>query len=294
MHCTLALDAFLTVVGWSRYSATVGAYDESRIYQEGPNECDVVLLKDKKTLWAVMRVDGGDGTPSHRTLPFLAATSADGGRSWAKAAALPEGMLSAQPKATVLENGALLLTAGRPGVDLWVSPDGFGQSWQRFSIPTIHNDLVAAESHPADWKYCEDFLAVAANHTFAGDPTAKVDTLRDGGPLLGWAQTSGYNAVASLGGTAKDATALLCYDRQGCVRWVALLAVLLSVVVGLGVKIGFARICARYRWGGGYYGVGLAPVFGPKGAWPNGRAQPQGCYLDVSATFCVRVAVGIL
>ena len=71
-------------------------------------------------------------------------------------------------------------------------------------------------------------------------------------------------------------------------RWVALLAVLLSVVVGLGVKTRFA--C---RWGGGYYGVGLAPVFGPKGAWPNGRAQPQGCYLDVSATFCVRVAVGI-
>ena len=41
--------------------AAVGAYDETRIYQEGPNECDVVLLNDKKTLWAVMRVDGGDG-----------------------------------------------------------------------------------------------------------------------------------------------------------------------------------------------------------------------------------------
>ena len=61
------------------YSATVGPYDERRVYQEGPNECDVVLLKDRRTLWAVMRVDGGDGTPSHRTLPFLASTSTDGG-----------------------------------------------------------------------------------------------------------------------------------------------------------------------------------------------------------------------
>eukprot|EP01046_Picozoa_sp_COSAG06_P002559 COSAG06_NODE_91_length_24730_cov_26.482603_17_plen_84_part_00 len=59
-----------------------------RIYQEGPNECDVVLLKDQKTLWAVMRVDGGDGTPSHRTLPFLASTSTDG-VSWTPAAPLP-------------------------------------------------------------------------------------------------------------------------------------------------------------------------------------------------------------
>ena len=28
-------------------------------------------------------------------------------------------MVAAQPKATVLGNGALLLTAGRPGIDLW-------------------------------------------------------------------------------------------------------------------------------------------------------------------------------
>jgi len=70
----------------------------------------------------------------------------------------------------------------------WVSADGFGQSWQRFSLPTIHNELVSAESHPPAWKYCDGFLNVAANHTFAGDPTAKVDALRDGGPLIGWAQ----------------------------------------------------------------------------------------------------------
>ena len=32
------------------YGGTVGLYDEQRLWQEGPNECDVVLLKDKKTL----------------------------------------------------------------------------------------------------------------------------------------------------------------------------------------------------------------------------------------------------
>jgi hypothetical protein len=68
-----------------------------------------------------MRTDGGDGVPSHRTLPFLSSTSSDGGRSWTRAEPLPADMLSAQPKATVLGNGALLVTAGRPGLDLWVS-----------------------------------------------------------------------------------------------------------------------------------------------------------------------------
>ena len=110
-----------------------------------------------------------------------------------------------------------------------------------------------------EWNYCDAFVEVAANHTFAGNPTPRVDNAADGGPLLGWAQTSGYNAIVSLGSAPSDDTALLCYDRQG--------------------------------WGGGYYGVGLPPIFGPKGAWPHGRAQPEGCYLDVSTTHCVRVKV---
>ena len=142
-----------------------------------------------------MRTDGGDGVPSHRTLPFLAATSTNGGRSWTKAAPLPVDMLSSQPKATVLGNGALLVTAGRPGLDLWISVDGFGVSWERFSLPLIHNKLVASEGKPADWGYCDAFLPIAANHTFAGDPTPRVDTLADGGPMHGWSQTSGCESA---------------------------------------------------------------------------------------------------
>eukprot|EP01047_Picozoa_sp_COSAG01_P048094 COSAG01_NODE_4654_length_4843_cov_125.531395_3_plen_144_part_00 len=127
----------------------------------------------------------------------------------------------------------------------------------RYSLPTLHNGLVASEGKPKDWSYCDAFLPVAANHTFAGDPTPRVDKLRDGGPMHGWAQTSGYNAIAAL----DFGTALVCYDRQG--------------------------------WGGGYYGVGLPPIFDTKGAWPKGRAAHPGCYLDFSTTFCMRVTVPI-
>jgi hypothetical protein len=120
-------------------------------------------------------------------------------------------MLSATPMAAVLGNGVLLVSGGRPGVDLWISADGFGKGWQRFSLPTHHNQLVKAEQHPADWAYCEPFVEVAANHTFAGDPLPKIDNSADGAPLFGWMQSSGRVAVASL----EPDVALVCYDRQG-------------------------------------------------------------------------------
>ena len=62
-------------------------------------------------------------------------------------------MLSSRPQATVLGNGALLVTAGRPGLDVWISTDGFGHSWEMYSIPTIHNGLVASENKPKQWGY---------------------------------------------------------------------------------------------------------------------------------------------
>ena len=37
------------------YTATVAQYDPRRVYQEGANENDLVLLKDSRTLFAVMR-----------------------------------------------------------------------------------------------------------------------------------------------------------------------------------------------------------------------------------------------
>lgn len=170
-----------------------------------------------------MRADGGDGVPSHRTLPFLTASSTDRGRSWSKPKPLPDDMLAAYPKATVLDSGVLLLTAGRPGSDLWVSLDGFGAGWTRYSLPTFHNQLIDASDSalPKNWKACKAYVDAAVNHTFAGDPRPRVDNKPDGGPMSGFISTSGYNAIASL----KGASALVCYDIKG--------------------------------WGMGYYGTGL-------------------------------------
>eukprot|EP01052_Picozoa_sp_SAG31_P046730 SAG31_NODE_9052_length_1342_cov_4.659958_1_plen_276_part_10 len=250
--CNNSIWAFKSSDGLAwRYTATVAQYPPSRIYQEGFSENDVVLLKDNRTLWAVMRTDSCDGEPSHRTLPFVSSTSTDGGNHWSNPVAMPVDMLSATPKATVLPgSGALLVSGGRPGVDLWISTDGFGHKWKRYSLPTIHNTVIDKEKHPADWKYCEPFLQVASNHTFAGDPMPQVDSHADGAALFGWIQSSGRVAVAAV----EADVALVCYDKQG--------------------------------WTGGYFGVGLPPIFGPLGAWPYGRSSPPGCFLDISTVFC--------
>ena len=61
---------------------------------------------------------------------------------------------------------ALLVTAGRPGVDLFVSADGFGRSWERYSLPTFHNRLVDTQHEEQEWKFCAAYEEAAANHTF--------------------------------------------------------------------------------------------------------------------------------
>ena len=61
--CNNSVVAFVSEDGLAwRYSAAVAPYDAAKYSgMEGPNECALVLLRDNRTLFAVMRVDGGDG-----------------------------------------------------------------------------------------------------------------------------------------------------------------------------------------------------------------------------------------
>ena len=249
--CNNSVVAFYSDDGldW-RYVGTVAAYNNTREYQEGPNECDLVLLKDGKTLWAVMRVDGGDGYPDRRTLPLIAATSTDGGFTWVPAVT-PKEMRSAWPRAVVLDNGALLVTVGRPGVDLFVSLDGMGRTWVRHSLPTVHNRLVASEAHPGAWSFCPQFEQAAANQTFAN------------ATHRGWMQSDGYLGVAAM----PNGQAMVCYDRMG---------------ISQGPYQDLDLPCWSVRRN--YTECAATP-------WPDGWGLPYGCGLDHSTTFCMRVFI---
>ena len=122
--------------------ADAADYPES---EEGPNEHDMVFLPDGKTLFVVMRFDGGDGPLTHCHKPFYRTTSRDWGRTWTKASAMPD-TGTARPRLLCLGN-TVLLSGGRMcgvgGFDgwdarLWTSNDS-GRSWSMNSISYHHN-----------------------------------------------------------------------------------------------------------------------------------------------------------
>ena len=119
--------------------------------QEGPNENDLVLLPDNKTLFCVIRRDGGDGWPNHTHVPFLFARSVDTGRTW-RVTEAPADMLSARPRMRLLSGGALVVSGGRPALNMWVSMDS-GAHFTKFDIPSLHNKHMQS---PAD-RFCPEF-----------------------------------------------------------------------------------------------------------------------------------------
>ena len=176
---------------------------------------------------------------------------------------MPPDILAAQPRAVVLGNGALLLTAGRPGVDLFVSADGFGRSWKRYSLPTHHNRLVAAQKEAKGWKFCDAYEEAAANHTFQDDPHH------------GWSQSDGYNAIAAVG----HDTALVCYDRMGITQGP-------YNNMHLPCWDGLAGNDSHPTGRRNYTECSDTP-------WPNGWKLPFGCGLDHSTTFFMRATVSM-
>lgn len=89
--------------------------------RDGFTEPAFEILRDG-TLLAVLRTTDGLGVG-----PMYASRSRDGGKTWsAPRAFTPTGVL---PRLLLLANGVLVLSSGRPGVDLRFSFDGRGETW---------------------------------------------------------------------------------------------------------------------------------------------------------------------
>jgi hypothetical protein len=107
--------------------------------RDGFTEPAFIILADGSLL-CVMRTTDGLGVG-----PMYASRSSDGGKSWTKPAAFARtGVL---PRLLLLENGTLVLTAGRPGVDLRLSPDGRGTSWtDPVQLVPVTSEQLGADS----------------------------------------------------------------------------------------------------------------------------------------------------
>eukprot|EP00928_Gymnodinium_smaydae_P055478 TRINITY_DN39001_c0_g1_i1.p1 TRINITY_DN39001_c0_g1~~TRINITY_DN39001_c0_g1_i1.p1 ORF type:complete len:413 (+),score=45.40 TRINITY_DN39001_c0_g1_i1:40-1239(+) len=128
------------------YSGTIADAAQTPASEEGPNENDLALLADGKTILCVVRLDAGDGRVSRPYRPYAKATSTDGGRTWSQVTMLPKGVGSARPRLLRLPNGQLVLAGGRQGpksrdIVLWTNEAGDGEEWIPHSISYWHNVL---------------------------------------------------------------------------------------------------------------------------------------------------------
>ena len=134
---------------------------------DNPSEHDCTWMADFKTIMCVWRSDGTAKT-------LCESRTSDNGRTWTPAQPLsgsseeqrgdgtiPSAPIGVEPKLERLNNGLLVVSAGRPGLYLWaaVDPTAPGSSgvtrtasataaltWQGFNIAAHHNAAVADPS----------------------------------------------------------------------------------------------------------------------------------------------------
>jgi hypothetical protein len=161
---------------------------------EGPCEAALARLKDGRLI-CVFRTDGNianvyDPASETSATPYRVVYSGDNGFSWTEPGPLsrptrygttePARRLpgSVQPSLAVLAEGTLVLSGGRPGLYLWLSPDGVGSEW-------IEVDLQSHHNHHAP-------------------PGESIDSLIN---------TFSYTEVAPLPDAENQSTLLIAYDR---------------------------------------------------------------------------------
>ena len=131
--------------------------------REGPCESQTIRLKDGR-LMNIFRLASN--------VPYGQTFSDDDGRTWTEPKAMKEAR-SVQPSITMMKDGALVMTGGRPGIFAWINRAGDGKDWMQVDLQSHHN-----ESHPQEAIQRPD-------------------------------QTTSYTEVAALG----DRSVLVIYDR---------------------------------------------------------------------------------
>ena len=161
------------------YLADVASWRNTPGAPEGPDESNTARLPDGR-LMCVFRVGSGRG---HH---YYTACSADQGRTWTEPRRMDD-QWSVEPQLVCLDNGALLLSGGRPGLMLWVCTDGKGERWQTLNLAEHHN---ASFPDPA-LHFPESCVAAS-------------DGVKP-------ACTTSYTGMKAVG----PDEALICYDRLG-------------------------------------------------------------------------------
>jgi hypothetical protein len=103
--------------------------------KEGPCESAMCRLQDGRIL-CVYRMSA-DASYGH-------SFSSDEGKTWTEPAVMHD-MGAVEPSLTVMKDGMVALSGGRPGLFLWINTDKTAKAWQRIDIRANHNEFVKDE-----------------------------------------------------------------------------------------------------------------------------------------------------
>jgi hypothetical protein len=102
---------------------------------EGPCESALCRLKDGR-LMCIFRLNGG--------ARYGQTWSSDEGMTWTEPVAMKD-CFSVQPSVTVMKDGTIILSGGRPGLFAWINRDGTGKDWQQLDVRAVHNTAQPKE-----------------------------------------------------------------------------------------------------------------------------------------------------
>ena len=157
----LSIVSFKSQNGFNwRYAGVVADARDFTWSVLGPNEHDMAVLSDKKTVMAAIRMDGDGPCSTHLYREFHQSFSTDDGRSWtlprpiSGAGCVRPRLLLLQPAGPLLMSGGRLCTEDTVDTFLWVNSDGLAgsmggsgrQQWARYSLSYWHNRLWTGNS----------------------------------------------------------------------------------------------------------------------------------------------------
>lgn len=181
-----------SVVTTVAYSTTVGP--------EG--YCEPVSIRAADgSLLIVMRVGSGTGNPLYHT------RSTDNGLTWSTPTTLPgvdaADTYSVDPDLTMMDNGTLVLSFGRPITKLLFSLDGSGYSWGFLTTGTF---AATASNYTGVREVAANkLLLISDNTTRTGIIGKYIDVVRSAIPMNGFESDAAGNAPAGftvVGGNA--------------------------------------------------------------------------------------------
>ena len=118
-----------------KFRSLIAGFDCPLAGGEGPCESQTIRLKDNR-LMNIFRLASN--------VPYGQTFSEDDGRTWSAPVAMKDAH-SVQPSITLVKDGSVVLTGGRPGIFAWINRAGDGQDWLQVDLQTHHND-----NHPQD------------------------------------------------------------------------------------------------------------------------------------------------